>query len=296
MYHYRQQVVSWPEYEYVSYPRTYAEPAVAPGYYYSQPPPGYYNGDAYSVYFPYTHMRPSACPPPPPSYTQPYPKALSGCPIDPPPTTRRNSYISYTPISSNPSLGITSPQFRLLDPQYDYEYMNSGEETEALVPPITPTILHHPRIPTTLLLDQSGMTSEPVTMYPYHQQEAFQPRQVPHTENFQAPTSYILLSPLSPVFEHPLAANQAVPDEPTAATAALHLNIFFAESGREEEEDALVLIEPGVDISREFAQFQAQTAERLKKLRQRRHVVACTFCRGRKVCLPLRLTALEHGY
>jgi hypothetical protein len=292
MYHHRQQVVSWPaqneyEYEYVSYPGMHVEAAVTPGYYYNPLSTAYYNAGAYSAYSPYAHMQPSACPPP--SHAQPYPTALYGCPIDSPPATRRNSYVPYTPISSNPSSGTTSPQFESLDPQYDYDHMNSAEGTEALLTPITPTILHHPRMPTTLLLGQSGMTSEPVTMYPHHQQEAFQQSQVPHEANFQAPASYVPLSPVSPILEHPLAANQVVPDAPTPVTAAPHSTTFVAESGHqeEEEEEPLVLMEPSLDISPELAQSQAQAAERLKKLRERRHVVACTFCRGRKVGLFL---------
>lgn len=160
--------------------------------------------------------------------------------------------------------------------------------TEVLLTPITPTILHHPRMPTTLLLGQSGMTSEPITMYPYPQQEAFTPfqqRPVHQEGNFQTPASYVPLSPVSPVLEHPLAANQVVPDATPPATAAPHSTTFVAESGhQEEEEDALVLMEPVIETELEIAQSQAQAAERLKKLRDRRHVVACTFCRGRKVC------------
>ena len=192
--------------------------------------------------------------------------------------------------------------------------MNNAGGTEVLLTPIASTVIHHPRMPTSLLLGQPRMTSEPVTTYPYDQQEVFmpfQPRQARHEANFQVTESCVPLSPVSPVLEHPLAAdqvvsdaptpaitaNQVVPDAPTPATAAPHSTMFaFKLEHQEEEEDALVLMDPAVDISPELAQAQAQAAEKLRKLRERRHTVACTFCRGRKVCFHAWFIVLEHAY
>jgi hypothetical protein len=105
--------------------------------------------------------------------------------------------------------------------------------------------------------------------------------------------------------EHPLVGGKVFPDAPIPVAVAPQSTTFVAESGHQQEEEGKgegegegkgegeeeedyspVLMEPVVVAPvtpPEIVQSQAQAAERLKKLKERRHVVACTFCRGRKV-------------
>jgi hypothetical protein len=141
-------------------------------------------------------------------------------------------------------------------------------------------------MPTSLLLGQSGMMSEPISMYP--QQEALTSLQQhpAHREgNCQTPASYVSLSPISPISKNPLTANQVVPGTPLPATTTPHSTIFVAESGRQEEEkDAFIEVK-----------FPAQTMEKYRKLQARRYIMACTFCRQRKVSFISNLWS-EHAY
>jgi hypothetical protein len=263
LYHHPQQIL-WPttseyEYENVSYPETHIEAAGAAGYYYSPPQTSHHNGGAYSTYLPYTHMKPYS--------------------INSTPAT---GHVLNAPISSNPSSGATSSQLKSLDAQYECGHIDSTNSTEALLTPIPPTILHHPHVLT-------GMTPEP--LHPSHQQEAltpFQPQLVHHEIDFQAPSSSIPPSPISPVSGHPLAINQVVLDAPTPTTAASHSTIFVMGSGQEEA---------ALEISPVLVKSQAQPAEKLKKSRgRRRDVIACVFCRGRKVCFCLHFSILGHPF
>jgi hypothetical protein len=263
LYHHPQQIL-WPatsgyKYENVSYPEAHVEAAGAAGYYYSPPQTSHHNGGAYSTYSPYTYMKPYS--------------------INSTPTT---GHILNAPISSNPSSGSTSSQLKSLDTQYECGHIDSTNGTEALLNPITPTILNHPHVPI-------RMTPEP--LHPSHQQEAltpFQPQPGHHEIDFQAPTSSIFPSPILPVSGHPLTTNQVVHDSPTPTTAAPHSTIFAMGSGR--EEDAL-------EISPVLAKSRAQPAEKPKKLRgRRRYVVACVFCHGRKVCFCLHFSILGHPF
>jgi hypothetical protein len=252
-----QQVVLWPaqteyKYEYVSYPGTHIEAAVASGYYYSPLFTGHHDRGLYSTYS-----------------------------INSPLTTRQNSSVLSIPTSSNPSSGTTSSQFNLLETRYKYGRIDSTNGTRALPTPIMPTALHPLHIPTGLLLSQSGMTPEP--MYPSYQQAGFQPQLAHHEVNS---ASYVPLNPISPVLEHPLAANQVVPNASTPATATPHSINFIVESEHQEEEE---------EDSPELTRSQVLAAEKLKKLRQRRYVLACTYCRRRKVWFCLQFIVLEHA-
>ena len=272
------------EYEPTQYYEAHLE--TSPSNYYHGVHPGYYHGGnfSYSVVSPYAHMQ---LPCPPSSYIQPYPTALYGFPINTPPETRRNSYALYTPMSSNPSSGTTSPQFEHLDTPHEYDSINSAEGTDALPTPVTPTTLPRPRnmgMPANLLLAQSGITSEPITMLSaYHQQDAFAPR-APimhhHHESsaFHTPAPYQPLSPVSPVLEHSTEAFSDASEIPTAVAPSS--TTFVAESGQTDEQ----VVEEGGGAESPIDAAQSQAAARLKKLRERRHVIACSFCRGRKVC------------
>ena len=118
--------------------------------------------------------------------------------------------------------------------------------------------------------------------YPYPQHEVFttyELQPVHHETQLQPPAPYVPPSPISPILEHTLASNK---DVPSFSEIASQQTAAFISETVEDEDDSPILLE-NVDVSPEVAQSQAQAAERLKKLRERRHVVACTFCRGRKV-------------
>lgn len=274
------------EYESVHYYEAQVESShsIPLGYYHGGQPAFYHGGAAvgYSVYSPYVHMQPSC---PPTSYIQPYSTAVYGYT---PPMTRRNSYAPYTPASSNPSSGNTSPQFDHLESPYEYE-------TDALPTPITPTALprSHMSPAANLLLAQAGITSEPITMLSsYHPQETvapFETRSMHPEAHFQDATPYQPLSPVSPVLDRPVATSDVFSKAPAPASPLTPTAVvgFVVESGQPDDD-----LNEEAEIPAGATQTQAQAAERLKKLRERRHVIACSFCRGRKIAChsPVRVS------
>ncbi|PVG03181.1 hypothetical protein CPB86DRAFT_431436 [Serendipita vermifera] len=205
----------------------------------------------------------------------------------------------YTPVSSNPSSGSNSPQMVHCDtsqatsrPAFPsrYDYVNGSE---SLISPITPTMV--PTAPN-LLLAQPRLHYPNVQHQHHHHQDAA-PHVVEHCPSSPirpsvdvscAPimvTSYTPPSPISPVIDNTARSEQFLPSsvDPSSTIS----------SPIEPQTPQIAQIQGTVPILKVSTKNNTSSLasltpeERIQKLRDRRHVVACLFCRGRKIaCHP----------